>query len=484
MGVVPPADGFLRRPARARARRTARCSIFDEVISGFRAAPGGAQAAVPASRPTSTCLGKIIGGGLPVGAYGRRADLMALVSPAGPVYQAGTLSGNPLAMTAGIWCLDRARQRSSARRLAALARGSPAGLADAARGRRRRACRSTRFGSVLTPFFTDQAVRDYRSATTANTTHYATFFRGMLARGVYPPPSQFEGWFLSRPTLRARGRDDSRSARGHAQCGGDRRWQGAATLATRESCRFPARGATRQTGASAALHPGAPVLCRADGGAHLSAGASSRDARSRTTPIRTHACGAWDGWLMPSTRRRGALFDANIFYPARHTLGYADALLLEGTVAAPLFWMGVKPVLIYNLLLFAAFALSGYAMYLLARSLTGSTAGALVAGVVYSPLRPTGSATTCISNCRWCSGYLVALLLIHRIVEHGRIRDGVWLGLVVAGSAAVHDLSGHLRDHVFRGAHAVPAGPLQHSAGAAVPRSSTAVGAALTHSRS
>jgi glutamate-1-semialdehyde 2,1-aminomutase len=104
MGVVPPADGFLRGLREACTANGA-LLIFDEVISGFRASAGGAQQTTGV-KPDLTCLGKIIGGGLPVGAYGGRADLMSLVSPSGPVYQAGTLSGNPLAMTAGIWCLD------------------------------------------------------------------------------------------------------------------------------------------------------------------------------------------------------------------------------------------------------------------------------------------------------------------------------------------------------------------------------------------
>ena len=104
MGVVPPADGFLRG-LREICDAHGALLIFDEVISGFRAAAGGAQRSTGV-QPDLTCLGKIIGGGLPVGAYGGRADLMELVSPAGPVYQAGTLSGNPLAMTAGLWCLD------------------------------------------------------------------------------------------------------------------------------------------------------------------------------------------------------------------------------------------------------------------------------------------------------------------------------------------------------------------------------------------
>ena len=120
---------------------------------------------------------------------------MALVSPAGPVYQAGTLSGNPLAMTAGIWCLDRLSPKLY-RHLAALGTRLAGGLADAAR-EAGVALQVNAVGSVLTPFFTEQPVRDYASATSANTDRYARFFRGMLARGVYPPPSQFEAWFLS-----------------------------------------------------------------------------------------------------------------------------------------------------------------------------------------------------------------------------------------------------------------------------------------------
>jgi glutamate-1-semialdehyde 2,1-aminomutase len=193
MGLVPPADGFLGG-LREACTAAGALLIFDEVISGFRAASGGAQA-VYGVRPDLTCLGKIIGGGLPVGAYGGRKDLMDLVSPAGPVYQAGTLSGNPLAMTAGLWCLERL----SAKLYTALAaRGArlAAGLADAAR-EAGVAVQVNAFGSLLTPFFTDRPVRDFASATSASTDRYARFFRGMLARGVYPPPSQFEAWFLS-----------------------------------------------------------------------------------------------------------------------------------------------------------------------------------------------------------------------------------------------------------------------------------------------
>jgi len=193
MGVVAPADGFLAG-LRERCTRHGAMLIFDEVISGFRASAGGAQELFDI-RPDLTCLGKIIGGGLPVGAYGGRTDAMELVAPAGPVYQAGTLSGNPIAMTAGLWALDRLTPKlykELARRGAMLA----AGLADAARDAGV-ALQVNAFGSLLTPFFTSSPVRDYDSALKADTAAYATFFRGMLTRGIYPPPSQFEGWFLS-----------------------------------------------------------------------------------------------------------------------------------------------------------------------------------------------------------------------------------------------------------------------------------------------
>jgi glutamate-1-semialdehyde 2,1-aminomutase len=193
IGVVPPADGFLNG-LRDRCSANGSVLIFDEVISGFRAAAGGAQAVFDVA-PDLTCLGKIIGGGLPVGAYGGRADLMSLVAPAGPVYQAGTLSGNPVAMTAGLWALKRLTPRlykDLARRGAMLV----AGLADAARASDV-PLQVNAFGSLVTPFFTGGPVRDYESAVRADTAAYATFFRGMLARGVYPPPSQFEAWFLS-----------------------------------------------------------------------------------------------------------------------------------------------------------------------------------------------------------------------------------------------------------------------------------------------
>ena len=193
MGVVPPANGFLQA-LRDVCTAHGALLIFDEVISGFRASPGGAQA-LSGVRPDLTCLGKIIGGGLPVGAYGGRADLMELVSPAGPVYQAGTLSGNPLAMTAGLWCLERLTPRLY-RDLATLGTRLADGLADAARNAGV-ALQVNAIGSLVTPFFTDRPVVDYASATSADTQRYARFFRGMITRGIYPPPSQFEAWFLS-----------------------------------------------------------------------------------------------------------------------------------------------------------------------------------------------------------------------------------------------------------------------------------------------
>lgn len=193
MGVVSPEPGFLQG-LRELCTTHGTVLIFDEVISGFRASNGGAQG-VFGIKPDLTCLGKIIGGGLPVGAYGGRADLMRLVSPEGPVYQAGTLSGNPLAMAAGIWSLDQLSPRLY-RNLARLGTRLATGLAEAARDARV-PLQVNAFGSVLTPFFTNTPVRDYASATGADTERYGQFFRGMLERGIYPPPSQFEGWFLS-----------------------------------------------------------------------------------------------------------------------------------------------------------------------------------------------------------------------------------------------------------------------------------------------
>jgi glutamate-1-semialdehyde 2,1-aminomutase len=193
MGVVLPEPGFLQG-LRAMCDREGMLLIFDEVMTGFRLAAGGAQELFGV-KPDLTCLGKIVGGGLPVAAYGGRADVMDLVSPAGPVYQAGTLSGNPLAMVAGIWSLKRL-SRGLYRRLSSMGQALAVGLADAAR-EAGVPLQVNAIGSMITPFFTTERVRDYRSAVTADTAAFAVFFNAMLERGVYLPPSQFESWFVS-----------------------------------------------------------------------------------------------------------------------------------------------------------------------------------------------------------------------------------------------------------------------------------------------
>ena len=193
MGVIPPQKGFLEE-LRELCDQSGVLLIFDEVISGFRVALGGAQT-IFGVKPDLTCLGKIIGGGLPVGAYGGRADLMAHIAPDGPVYQAGTLSGNPLAMTAGTWTLSRLSERLY-HQLAKLGDQLAEGLAEVA-SEAGVQLRVNSFGSMVTPFFTNRPVCNYRSATDANTRLYGVFFRSMLRHGIYPPPSQFESWFLS-----------------------------------------------------------------------------------------------------------------------------------------------------------------------------------------------------------------------------------------------------------------------------------------------
>lgn len=209
MGVVLPSDGFLAG-LRDLCDRYGMLLIFDEVISGFRVAAGGAQH-VWKVKPDLTCLGKIIGGGLPVGAYGGRADLMEYISPAGPVYQAGTLSGNPLAMAAGLWSLN-ALSKDLYKRLSRLGAMLALGLTEAARDARV-PLQVNAYGSLLTPFFTSSPVRDYRSALQSNCMQYAAFFRGMLTRGVYLPPSQFEAWFLSAAHTEADVRKTVRAAK-------------------------------------------------------------------------------------------------------------------------------------------------------------------------------------------------------------------------------------------------------------------------------
>lgn len=193
MGLVPPEPGFLEG-LRALCDRTGALLVFDEVISGFRASRGGAQHLLGV-RPDLTCLGKIIGGGLPVGAYGGREDLMRQVAPDGPVYQAGTLSGNPLAMTAGLWTLSHLSDALYLK-LERLGARLAEGLVDAAQ-RAGVDVSINRVGSLLTVFFTDRPVMNYDDARMADAGAYGRFFRAMLAQGIYLPPSQFEAWFLS-----------------------------------------------------------------------------------------------------------------------------------------------------------------------------------------------------------------------------------------------------------------------------------------------
>ncbi len=194
MGVVPPAPGFLAG-LRDLTTRHGALLIFDEVITGFRVAYGGAQTLYGVT-PDLTCLGKIIGGGLPVGAYGGRRDLMAHVAPLGGVYQAGTLSGNPLAVAAGLATLRALQDPSAYRRLEALGARLQAGL-QAAAGEAGVPLTVNRVGSMLTGFFTEGPVTDFASAKRSDTARYAKFFHAMLARGVFLAASQFEAAFVS-----------------------------------------------------------------------------------------------------------------------------------------------------------------------------------------------------------------------------------------------------------------------------------------------
>jgi len=194
MGVVPPAPGFLEGLRRLTAAHGA-LLIFDEVVTGFRLCYGGAQTLYGVS-PDITCLGKVIGGGLPVGAYGGRREVMSLVAPEGPVYQAGTLSSNPLAMAAGIATLRLLREEDAYQRLEVLAARLEEGLREAVAWAGVPAT-VQRVGSMLTLFFSPGPVRDYASARACDTGRFARFFARMLERGVLLPPSQFEAWFLS-----------------------------------------------------------------------------------------------------------------------------------------------------------------------------------------------------------------------------------------------------------------------------------------------
>ncbi len=188
MGCVPPAPGFLEG-LREITRREGALLIFDEVMTGFRVAFGGAQALYGVA-PDLTTLGKVIGGGLPVGAYGGREDIMRLIAPAGAVYQAGTLSGNPLAVAAGLAMLRHLKAHPEVysqleSRAAELCGGAPSGITV------------NRVGSMFTMFFTDRPVTDYESAKRSDTAKFGRFFQAMLERGMYLAPSQFEAAFLS-----------------------------------------------------------------------------------------------------------------------------------------------------------------------------------------------------------------------------------------------------------------------------------------------
>ena len=195
MGVVFPADGFLEG-LRKITKREKSLLIFDEVITGFRVAYGGAQTLV-GIKPDLTILGKVVGGGLPLAVYGGRKDVMSMMAPEGPAYQAGTLSGNPVAVAAGIAMLDLLKSEDPYQRMEQLAEYYCEGLRGAAIARGV-PLRIQSFGSMFTPFFLDGGpVTDYKSALKADKKAYGRFFQAMLKRGVYLPPAQWEAAFVS-----------------------------------------------------------------------------------------------------------------------------------------------------------------------------------------------------------------------------------------------------------------------------------------------
>jgi glutamate-1-semialdehyde 2,1-aminomutase len=194
MGMVPPVEGFLDA-LREETRRHGALLIFDEVMSGFRVAHGGAQIRY-GIEPDLTCLGKIIGGGLPVGAYGGRREIMEQIAPRGPVYQAGTLSGNPLAMAAGIATLKELKKPGFYSRLEGLTRDLAAGLLKAAADAGIPATGYTA-GSMMGLFFTGDPVIDFETAKTSDLDLFAAYYNGMREKGIYLAPSQFEAGFVS-----------------------------------------------------------------------------------------------------------------------------------------------------------------------------------------------------------------------------------------------------------------------------------------------
>ena len=194
MGCVPPRGDFLRI-LREFAKHAGAVLIFDEVMTGFRVALGGAQEKYGVE-PDLTTMGKVIGGGLPVGAYGGRAEIMDKVAPAGPVYQAGTLSGNPLAVSAGLATLRRLQKENPYATLEELGERLEKGLVDAG-AKAGVPVRVNRVGSMFTLFFTNREVFDFDSAKTCDTQRFNRFFHSMLEQGIYWPPSQFEAAFIS-----------------------------------------------------------------------------------------------------------------------------------------------------------------------------------------------------------------------------------------------------------------------------------------------
>ena len=194
MGVVPPAPGFLEG-LREITRRDGALLVFDEVISGFRLAYGGAQTLFHVT-PDMTTLGKIIGGGLPVAAYGGRREIMEMMAPLGPVYQAGTLSGNPLAMRAGLETLKKLQAPDFYGALDAKAQRLAIGFREALKVARK-AGQVNVAGSLMTLFFGSEPVGNYAAAKKCDTSQFAAFFNAMLDRGFFLPPSQFEALFVS-----------------------------------------------------------------------------------------------------------------------------------------------------------------------------------------------------------------------------------------------------------------------------------------------
>ena len=196
MGLVVPSAEF-RKELRKLTQQSGSLLIYDEVMTGFRLAPGGAQELLGDS-PDLTAFGKIIGGGYPVGAYGGRADVMKKIMPAGPVFQAGTLSGNPVAMAAGIATLRELKSHPPYQQFEELGARLGAGLVSAAKSHGLH-CQFNRVGSMWTLFFTGTPVVDYETAKTSDTKKFARFFWAMMDRGFYLPCSQFEAAFLSLP---------------------------------------------------------------------------------------------------------------------------------------------------------------------------------------------------------------------------------------------------------------------------------------------